>query len=359
MADPQPTDAHLRIAHTILEQIMVSDFSKRQISLLMFILRLSWGCGKKDATIPRQQDFELVGIGSGHIKVELDYLVESRVIYRIGNIFRFNKNYDQWRISRARGYHPDHLTEMVRLNLDNRYTSKEAPLEITESVIEDRTDITKMVRKDEESYHNGKTLTPKLATGKEKKEDRSSSISRSENYYYYTILSLYEEEIDKVTEMVKESVATTLQSYPGEWVIEAINVAVRAGKRFWGYVEGVLQNWEKVGHGEEDDTGSGLGGKTYILGMGEIGEVNPIAVKIWDKVLKELESRVSRSNFKTWFSKTAGYSLKDGVLLIVCPTEEVAKYLDTKQHSLVENMVLGQLAELASVRFYVLEKGEN
>lgn len=117
MANPQPTDAHLRIAHSLLEQIMVSGFSKRQLSILLFILRLSWGCGKKEANIPRQSDFEIVGVGSGHIKMDLDWLMEAKVIYRNGNFYGFIKDYDQWRVSRAKGYRQEKVTEMVRLNL--------------------------------------------------------------------------------------------------------------------------------------------------------------------------------------------------------------------------------------------------
>ena len=34
MANPQPTDAHIRIAHSITEAIMLRDFSKRQRKIL-------------------------------------------------------------------------------------------------------------------------------------------------------------------------------------------------------------------------------------------------------------------------------------------------------------------------------------
>jgi len=117
MANPQPAEAHLRIAHTILEQIMVSDFTKRQLSLLLFILRLSWGCGKEEAIVPLQNDFEMVGVGKGHIKAELDWLIEAKVITRDGDRYSFNKGYDQWRVSRARAYTKAKVTKMVTLNL--------------------------------------------------------------------------------------------------------------------------------------------------------------------------------------------------------------------------------------------------
>lgn len=119
MANPQPTDAHLRIAHQISEQLMVSHFTAKQRRILDLILRLSWGCGKKVANIPRQKDFEVVGIEEGHIKEELDVLTRDNIIFREGNLYSFNKNFDNWRVSRARKYHPQKLTELVSLNLKN------------------------------------------------------------------------------------------------------------------------------------------------------------------------------------------------------------------------------------------------
>lgn len=115
MANPQPTDAHLRIAHSISEQIMISDFTKRQRKILDLILRLSWGCGKKFALIPHQNDFEITGISEGHIKPELDCLITRKVIFREDNIYSFNKNYDEWRVSLAAKYQPDKLTELVSI----------------------------------------------------------------------------------------------------------------------------------------------------------------------------------------------------------------------------------------------------
>lgn len=171
MASPQPTDAHLRIAHSILEQVMVSDFTKRQLSILLFILRLSWGCGKKEAIIPRQSDFEVVGVGSGHIKVELDWLIESRVIYRNGNLYSFNKDYDQWRVSRAKEYHQTRLTEMVKTNINHNYqngkaTSQNGNPASKEEVTE--TGRSKLPKGEDVDYHFGKNPTRNLASPKEK-----------------------------------------------------------------------------------------------------------------------------------------------------------------------------------------------
>ena len=156
MANPQPTDAHLRVAHTINEQLMVSHFSEQQRRVLDFILRLSWGCGNKVAYIPRQRDFAIVGIHEGHVKAHIDWLVEARVIFREDCYYQFNKDFDQWRVSRAAGYTKKRLTEIVSLNLNHNKPK------LTEKVSE-------YLRKREEvAYGKGKLPTPELASPKER-----------------------------------------------------------------------------------------------------------------------------------------------------------------------------------------------
>jgi hypothetical protein len=126
MASPQPTDAHIRIAHSIEEEIMMRDFTKRQRSILDLILRLSWGCAKKTAIIPRQKDFEIVGIGETKIKEELIWLVNARVIAWDKDIdeFGFNKDYDQWRVSIVPGFNRERFAELIHLNLDTSQNGK-------------------------------------------------------------------------------------------------------------------------------------------------------------------------------------------------------------------------------------------
>lgn len=98
IASPQADNGHLRIANELLEEIISRDFSKRQLKIIFFILRLSWACQKKYAVIPQMKDFELCGIGRQHITKELDLLEKARVIYwnRENGIFAVNKFYDYW-----------------------------------------------------------------------------------------------------------------------------------------------------------------------------------------------------------------------------------------------------------------------
>lgn len=160
MANPQPTDAHLRVAHSINEAIMLRDFSKRQRKILDLILRLSWGCGKKVALIPTQRDFEVVGIREGHVKREIDWLVASKVITRDNDQYQFNKDFDQWQVSRVKPFQPEKLTKLVSLNLKGTYRNSKR--ELTKRV-------SPHLPKEEVSPNQkSKLATPDLATGKER-----------------------------------------------------------------------------------------------------------------------------------------------------------------------------------------------
>lgn len=155
MANPQPTDAHLRIAHSINEAIMTRDFTKRQRKILDLILRLSWGCGQKDAYIPHQRDFTVVGVYEVDIKSELRWLEVSKVISREGSFYWFNKNFDDWEVSRVKPYLPEKLSELLSINLNGNRPK------LSETLREN------LVKHEEKTKQNTKFPTPNLASPKE------------------------------------------------------------------------------------------------------------------------------------------------------------------------------------------------
>jgi len=96
-------------------------FTKRQRSILDLILRLSWGCNKKAAIIPRQKDFELVGIDETKVKTELKWLINAKVIKwdKNKNEFSFIKDYDQWRVSIVPKYERERLSTLIHINIES------------------------------------------------------------------------------------------------------------------------------------------------------------------------------------------------------------------------------------------------
>jgi len=75
---------------------------------------------------------------------------------REDDIYSFNKDFDQWRVSRALAYTYSKLTELVSLNLNGKRPK------LTEKVSQN------LPNKEETTYRKGKSAMPKLASPKER-----------------------------------------------------------------------------------------------------------------------------------------------------------------------------------------------
>lgn len=115
MANPQP-DEFTRISNELFEAIILAGFKKRQLNIILLVIRLSYGCGRKYAVL-RQADFQVIGIDKSDIKKELMLLVESGVLTINGERIALNKDYDLWRIPRARPGGPERFKQILKRNL--------------------------------------------------------------------------------------------------------------------------------------------------------------------------------------------------------------------------------------------------
>jgi len=120
MANPQPTDSHLRLANSILEQLLFRKLTQNQLNIIYFILRLSYACGKKFAVIKNKRKFELAGINKNYITEELTYLIKNKVliVYPDLNVYVLNKNYEEWTIPYKKGFTQKAFNEAVNENLN-------------------------------------------------------------------------------------------------------------------------------------------------------------------------------------------------------------------------------------------------
>lgn len=241
MANPQPTDAHIRIAHSITEAIMVRDFSKRQRKILDLILRLSWGCGKKYAYIPLQRDFMVVGVHDVDIKKELDWLEVSNVIIREEAIYSFNKDFEQWEVSRVKPWNPKKLSELLSLNLNGK-----KPLSETLS--------TNLVKHEAKTKLNTKLVTPTVDTSKEilKKDINTNTIKKEsikkEKYGEADNVLLTADEYKKLVDKFGKQSALSR--------IESLSVYIASkGKEYKSHYFTIL-NWDNMDKKEEGKDGA-------------------------------------------------------------------------------------------------------
>ncbi|OGO24477.1 MAG: chromosomal replication initiation protein DnaA [Chloroflexi bacterium RBG_16_50_9] len=74
---------------------------------------------------------------------------------------------------------------------------------------------------------------------------------------------------------------------------------------------------------------------------------------IWETVLGELQIQVSKPNYRTWFSKTAGLNYEDNRFVIGVPNTFVAEYLEKNQRSLIEKALIGFTSPGVQIIFQV------
>jgi DNA replication protein len=67
------------------------------------------------------------------------------------------------------------------------------------------------------------------------------------------IFKLYEENIGPLTPLLADAIKDAEQTYPPEWVAEALEIAVKSNKRNWKYVEAILRRWKEEGHAKKQD----------------------------------------------------------------------------------------------------------
>ena len=59
--------------------------------------------------------------------------------------------------------------------------------------------------------------------------------------------ALYEQNIGMLTPVVAEQIREAEETYPSEWIEEAIREAVTANVRTWRYISRILERWEIQG----------------------------------------------------------------------------------------------------------------
>ncbi len=85
------------------------------------------------------------------------------------------------------------------------------------------------------------------------------------------IFRLYEQNIGPLTPLIADTLREAEQTYPIEWIEEAIQKAVEANVRRWRYVEGILRSRQESEHDEANRGKSQKDRRRYI--EGEYGEL--------------------------------------------------------------------------------------
>lgn len=64
------------------------------------------------------------------------------------------------------------------------------------------------------------------------------------------IFRLYEENIGALTPMIADTLREAEESFPAQWIEEALSIALENNVRKWRYVEAILSSWKEEGKDE-------------------------------------------------------------------------------------------------------------
>ena len=118
MANPQVEDGHTRIADPVLEALMKAKLTGTQWDLVMAIIRMTWGWGKKEDYLSLTQFQKLTGRHRNQIARELTALQKRNIIQQTQKPtlkraakWKFNKDWEAWvSPSRVTGVSPSRVT---------------------------------------------------------------------------------------------------------------------------------------------------------------------------------------------------------------------------------------------------------
>ncbi|SFM28727.1 phage replication protein O [Gracilibacillus orientalis] len=303
MASPQVEKGYIRIANDLWNEILRRDFSKRQMNLILFIWRLSYGTGQKDCIVNRFNQFEIAGVYKNDIKKELKFLRECSVLEwdEESMTFSINKDYHLWQVSPNKNWDGDKFKDLIHLNLnrkkvgetltsDNEKVSKTLTKnrkKVSNSLTEKDQKVSKIPTTNKSSVSKtltfisktvSKTLTMKLVKYQPSDDGKSIVISDSSSLktllktliikdikecsssnrdnYFAEVMKFYQQNLQK---NVSESTFNyeLIEQWYGEFgydlLLAAMKLSAKAEVQGVKFVESVLFNWQEAGVKTLDD----------------------------------------------------------------------------------------------------------
>lgn len=189
---------YVKIANNLFENIFIRDFTKRELELILLIIRLSYGFNRKRAIIEPKARICLIGIQAPNIDRTLDRLLEKKVILSHGNnIYSLNKHYDQWQI------------RINKYFSDEKFTNLKA-LQFKKDVI------TEITKNDDNYYQadNGNIITPITSSNQEDNNNVINTITPALSPRYQNNDNYYQgDNTDIITPIIKNEKTLSPREY--------------------------------------------------------------------------------------------------------------------------------------------------
>ncbi len=123
-----------KVENDILERILTADFSKRQLKILLLIIRFSFGCQKNYALL-KNKDFSYGLVSQYCIKSELQKLVQKGVLKQDSEkeMVWINKNLSEWTVDNSGDYSRAFIKIATLDLIKQQYQHAKKPIRIKEN----------------------------------------------------------------------------------------------------------------------------------------------------------------------------------------------------------------------------------
>jgi phage replication O-like protein O len=101
MANPQKENGHLRIANELVDIMAQLHLSGNEHQLLWAVWRKTWCWNKRHDWIALTQLEKITGLSRVAICRSQKELVSKKILLKINGKLSFNKNYDEWVVSKS------------------------------------------------------------------------------------------------------------------------------------------------------------------------------------------------------------------------------------------------------------------
>jgi phage replication O-like protein O len=227
MANPQP-DQFTRISNELMEAIPMFKLNGTQLRILLVVLRYTYGFQRKSHELSLSFISNSTGAHKQQIKRELDILIQTKVLiekseptFNRSRVIEFNKNYDEWLISRQ-------SAKTLTVNK-------------------------------EDDTQSANTLTPTVSELAYQERNNKENIKESSSSINNPPPLMNDENLKRISKAYKDNgfgilfpnagqaLLELADEYTIEWVELAMEKAGKMGKRNVAYVEGILKGWEREG----------------------------------------------------------------------------------------------------------------
>ena len=79
------------------------------------------------------------------------------------------------------------------------------------------------------------------------------------------VYTLFENEIHQLTPLISEEINKAIDTYPHDWILDAIKESAKNGVRKWKYINAILESWKANGKGSKKATGRKKGKDNWSL----------------------------------------------------------------------------------------------